>query len=441
MSTTQQTAAPPTHQQKSGGGNSSSAANASSSSKSISPEETIVKLQKTVQQVLESIEQMSDQVTQVRSSVKHMFEVIRNHVDSPSSTTASSTNVSSTTSTGSSTAANAQEAFLTFKLFTHAKEASQALHHLSHTYIQNQSLLDNLLATANQPLHSKSSMQKLLTSIASSDDMLTEYEQIPHPYETENSERGRKRPAPTFMKMSENSSSRQSKRQKLKKKNNEVLFVRAIISQQKWSSIIHDDPMKLHNFIYVLNKPLSQLSPPARTILRYHSLMGLPMKQDANLRLLHLSIGEGLFHAFVTVVGKDLNPIRVQIFGMDEHMTGPSDPTCTTFDDEKRKIQREVEQHSHLHPQERSKHHVFNMISRCCEEAIKFYQTNKDTSDAQLQCMLLYLACYEKVFMEKCVVCGKLLHLDSEAAGFVPPMRSFLSARPIHVQCASDLME
>jgi uncharacterized protein YoxC len=423
------------------------------SAKPSTPEETINKLHKTVQQVLDSIEQMSDQVVQVRSSVKNMFEVMRNHTNqslnstATSNSTTSSTSTSQSSTTGSSSSQDTTNT-LTYKLFTHARDASQAIHHLSHTYQQNQSILDSLLQNVAQGpnTNAKAYQTKLLSYIVQTDDLTNEYEQTVKPDEdgieldggVDNETRGKKRSAPSFIRTSDTSANRQTKKQKLKRKSNEVPYVRAIIPQHKWSAVIHEDPSKLFALIQLLNRPLSQLYPPARIFIKYHSLFGLPQRQDPTLRMLHVSVGEGVFHAFVTVMGKDLNPVRVQIFGMNEKIVH-STASCITFDDDKKKVQRDVEQHLNLHPQEQSKHHVFNMVSQCCGGAIKFYQNNKDTADAQLQCLILYLVCYEKIFMDKCTVCGKLLHLDSETAGFVPPMRSYLFGRPIHVQCVPDM--
>lgn len=164
--------------------------------------------------------------------------------------------------------------------------------------------------------------------------------------------------------------------------------------------------------------------------------------QNPFLTMIHVTVGT-VFHAFVTISTHGLNPVRVQVFGMDERVTGPTVTdqgiACMTFDSVKKRMKRESD-HATLSPQEQSKHHVFASISNCAMEAIKYYKQVKELCDAPLIHLLIYLTSYHDIFTEKCAICRKLLHLDSERSGMMAPMRSFVYGKPVHIQCVDSTL-
>jgi len=250
--------------------------------------------------------------------------------------------------------------------------------------------------------------------------------------------------------------------QPVSKSSNEVPIVRMFRPPYNINlmNYVREDLNKMKDLVTKINDSLVDLkhTPSHINIIRFMSMFNLKtpvstLKSESSqqqqqaqqpnqlLRMVHVSVGSAL-HVFITVHGDRLIPIRVQAFGMDERVTGPqtmeNGAACITFESEKKRMKREIE-HVNLQPQEQSKHHVFVSISNCATEAIKFYRQTKELNDTPLIYLLLYLTRYNDVFMEKCAVCGRLLHLDSETSGMMPPMRSFLYGKPVHIQCVDSL--
>ncbi|KAL0480309.1 SETD5 [Acrasis kona] len=86
-----------------------------------------------------------------------------------------------------------------------------------------------------------------------------------------------------------------------------------------------------------------------------------------------------------------------------------------------------------------TKHRIFQKLNGTVMEAIEFYFATEEFSNHQLQTLLLYIVKFERMFVEKCTHCFKLLKIDSSKNGFLPPsVRSYATFKPYHSRCIAD---
>jgi hypothetical protein len=423
---------------------SSSSSNSSGRISNANPTETILKQRKNIQVMVDMFDQMLDQVNQVRYNTTRLFNATRSY------------------SQGATPEA------LSVKISPYLKNSKYALQNLQLLYSQHCSVLDNLIkvydasVSANDLSNLKNIQKGALAFTVRADETFSHYENTPilkllsesEEMDTEmhssgNNSKKRIRENETEMdqnllivKMSqidrENALNKKqrtgkslynvSKRQLLM---NELAFLSQM--NPKWSGNPDELATWLSNLISNINCYWSSSS--NRAVLKFLGLYYLSnstiSKNVSCPKVIHVQVGEGTFHAFITVTDKYLEPIRIQIFGMDERKTIETDALNSDV---------KKEQYLSLQPLEQSQHHVYRMVSRCAVDAMRFYQENRRIYRSQLRCLLIYLFFYEKIFMEKCVICDRLLQLDSEEHGFIPPMRSFISGQPIHIKCVENML-
>lgn len=84
-------------------------------------------------------------------------------------------------------------------------------------------------------------------------------------------------------------------------------------------------------------------------------------------------------------------------------------------------------------------HRIFIKMNSHVAEALEYYKSHETYSKFTLQAILCYILSYEKLFVEKCTGCNKLLKMDSSQFGFLPPsVRTFQTFKVYHAPCATN---